>query len=31
MSGGNGMDSVLECVMSGTRGFLQLCPIVPGA
>jgi hypothetical protein len=31
MSGGDGMDSILECVMSGARGFLLLCPIAPSA
>jgi hypothetical protein len=31
MSGGDGMDSVLECKMSGARGFLLLHLIVSGA
>jgi hypothetical protein len=31
MVGGDGMDSLLECVMLGARGFLLLCPIVAGA
>jgi hypothetical protein len=31
MSGGDGMDFVLEYVMSGTRGFLLLGPIMPRA
>jgi hypothetical protein len=31
MSGGDGMDSLLKCVMSGARGFLLLHPIVAGA
>jgi hypothetical protein len=31
MSGGNGMDSLLECIVPGARGFLLLCPIVAGA
>jgi hypothetical protein len=31
MSGGDGIDSVLECIMSGTRGFLLLHPIMSGA
>jgi hypothetical protein len=31
MSSGDGMDSLLECVMPGVRGFLLLCPIVAGA
>jgi hypothetical protein len=28
MSGGDGMDSILECIVSGTCGFLLLHPIV---
>jgi hypothetical protein len=28
MSGGNGMDFILECILSGARGFLLLRPIV---
>jgi hypothetical protein len=31
MSGGNGTDSLLECIVLGARGFLLLCPIVAGA
>jgi hypothetical protein len=31
MLGSDGMDSVLKCAMSGTHGFLSLCPIVVGA
>jgi hypothetical protein len=31
MSGGDGIDSVLECIMSGTRVFLLLHPIMSGA
>jgi hypothetical protein len=31
MSGGNRMDSILEYVVLGARGFLLLCPIVAGA
>jgi hypothetical protein len=31
MSGGNGMDSVLECVVKHVRGFLLLHPIMAGA
>jgi hypothetical protein len=31
MSGGDGMDSILECVVPDARGFLLLCPIVVGA
>jgi hypothetical protein len=31
MSGGDGMDSVLECVMLGMCGFLLLRPIALGA
>jgi hypothetical protein len=31
MSGGDGIDSILECVLSGERGLLLLRPIVPGA
>jgi hypothetical protein len=31
MLGGDGMNSILECIVSGVRGFLLLCPIVAGA
>jgi hypothetical protein len=31
MLGGDGIDSILECVMPGVREFLLLCPIVAGA
>jgi hypothetical protein len=31
MSSGDGMDSLLECVVPGARGFLLLHPIVAGA
>jgi hypothetical protein len=31
VSGGDGMDSILECVVTGARRFLLLCPIIPGA
>jgi hypothetical protein len=31
MSGGDGMDSLLECVMPRARGFLLLCSIVATA
>jgi hypothetical protein len=31
MSGGDGMDSTLEYILSDTRGFLQLRPFMPGA
>jgi hypothetical protein len=31
MSGGDGMDSILECMMSGARGFLLLRPIASSA
>jgi hypothetical protein len=31
MSRGDGMDSLLECVMSGARGFLLLHTIVAGS
>jgi hypothetical protein len=30
MLGDDGMDSILVCALSGVRGFLLLCPIVPG-
>jgi hypothetical protein len=29
MSGGDGMDSVLECPLLGVHGLLWLCPIMP--
>jgi hypothetical protein len=28
MLGDDGIDCILECVMSGARGLLLLCPIV---
>jgi hypothetical protein len=28
MSGGDGMDSLLECVVPEARGFFLLCPIM---
>jgi hypothetical protein len=28
MSGDDGMDSLLECIVPGARGFQLLCPIV---
>jgi hypothetical protein len=31
MSGGDGMDSILESVLPDVRGFLLLHPIVVGA
>jgi hypothetical protein len=31
MSGGDGTDSILECVVPSARGFLLLHPIVIGA
>jgi hypothetical protein len=31
MSGDDGMDSLLKCVMPGARGFLLLCLTVAGA
>jgi hypothetical protein len=31
MSGGDGMDSILECIVPDTRAFLLLRPIVAGA
>jgi hypothetical protein len=31
MSGSDGMDSVLECIVTGVHGFLLLCPIMTGA
>jgi hypothetical protein len=31
MFGGDGMDSLLECIVPGARGFLLLRPIVVGA
>jgi hypothetical protein len=31
MSGGDGMDSILECVVPGVRRFLLLRPVVAGA
>jgi hypothetical protein len=31
MSASDGMDSILDCVVSGARGFLLLCPVVAGA
>jgi hypothetical protein len=31
MLGGDGMDSIPECVEPGARGFLLLCPIVANA
>jgi hypothetical protein len=31
MLGGDGMDSLLECVAPGAHGFLLLCPIVAGS
>jgi hypothetical protein len=31
MPGGDGMDSVLECVVTGVRGFLLLRPIEAAA
>jgi hypothetical protein len=31
MLGGDGMNSILECIVSGVRGFLLLRPIVAGA
>jgi hypothetical protein len=30
MSGGDGMDSTLEYILSDACGFLLLCPFVPG-
>jgi hypothetical protein len=30
MLGGDGMDFILECVLLGVRGFLLLCPFMPG-
>jgi hypothetical protein len=30
ISGSDGMDSLLEYILSDERGFLQLCPFVPG-
>jgi hypothetical protein len=30
MSGGDGMDSTLEYILSNERGFLLLCPFLPG-
>jgi hypothetical protein len=30
MSGGDGMDSILECIVPDARGFLLLCPVVAG-
>jgi hypothetical protein len=31
MSSGDGMDSILECIVLGACGFLLLHPIVGGA
>jgi hypothetical protein len=31
MSGSDGMDSTLECMVIGVRGFILLHPIVTGA
>jgi hypothetical protein len=31
MSGGDGINSILECVVPDARGFLLLRPIVAGA
>jgi hypothetical protein len=31
MSDSDGMDFILECVVSGAHGFLLLHPVVPGA
>jgi hypothetical protein len=31
MSGGDGMESILECIVPYTRGFLLLHPVVAGA
>jgi hypothetical protein len=31
MSGGDGIDSILEYIMSGTCGFLLLCSLVTSA
>jgi hypothetical protein len=31
MSGGDGMDSILECVLPDTCGFLPLRPFMTGA
>jgi hypothetical protein len=28
MSGGDEMDSILKCLLSHTRGHLQLCPVI---
>jgi hypothetical protein len=29
--GGDEMNSILECILTGSRGLLLLCPFVPGA
>jgi hypothetical protein len=31
MSSGDGMDSLLECIVLEARGFLSLRPIIAGA
>jgi hypothetical protein len=31
MSGSDGMDSIIECIVTGVRGFLLLRPIVTDA
>jgi hypothetical protein len=31
MSGSDGMDSLIECIVPGARGFLLICPIMTGA
>jgi hypothetical protein len=30
MSGGDGMDSTLEYILSDAHGLLRLCPFMPG-